>query len=404
MKYLCRLLLILIIILFCLEFIIHFFDSGHSIKYSVRNFKVKEVLTVDGVYDRDNYYFELKGEKFNINFQINKSFNKAEKIIKEIKYFDGGNVKCVLPIFKGNKILTDIMCLKDGVINYYHDMNDAGVDSFAKKIDGYNKNNFMDNTSRKKLSSTLGIFSGNFNDSHYVAMETYKGVKLLNHLEDVKIFEDDIYKKPISIFADKYYIVADYKEEYSFKNIYVVNIINGNMKEIRSYNEISFDSVIQGYVDGKLYIFDKDARVQYEIDIDDESVNKITNEIKYYNGKWGTMTLSEALEGKKFENYYGGHIGGYDKVDKIGSKSGYYYFYKKTGDNYSVYRADIQNKKLLTFLFKTDDLNSVIYLDDYIYFKNGNTFYYYCENGVRKLIVNDELEFNSDISFGVYFE
>ena len=45
-------------------------------------------------------------------------------------------------------------------------------------------------------------------------------------------------------------------------------------------------------------------------------------------------------------------------------------------DKYLVYRADIQNPKIKTYLFTTTDLNSVMYLNDYIYFKNDTLLTY----------------------------
>ena len=114
------------------------------------------------------------------------------------------------------------------------------------------------------------------------------------------------------------------------------------------------------------------------------------------------MTLNEALSGKIFDNYYSDKVVGYDKVNKIGKKQGFYYLYKKENNKYLVYRADVQNPKITTYLFTTTNPNSVIYLNDYIYFKNGTTIYYYTQKGVRKVIDNSELEFNDDISFGVY--
>ena len=76
--------------------------------------------------------------------------------------------------------------------------------------------------------------------------------------------------------------------------------------------------------------------------------------------------------------------------------------YKKEGDKYKIYRADKQNKKLKTYLFETNDITSIIYIKNKVYFKNGNTFYYYGDNKINKILKNTELEFNSDISLGVY--
>lgn len=398
MKYLINTLLILLILLFSLKLVIHIFDKGHETKYSIGNFNVKEKLTVK---NNNNYYFEIKREKFKMNFQIFENFNKNEKIISKIEYKDAGEYQCIMPIFKGNKLLTDIMCVKGNQITYYHDMNNPEVDSFANDLAkyGYNKEDYLDKTESKKISNVQTLYEENILPNHYLAIENYKGLTLINNvIKSVKLFQNDIYKKPVSIFTGKYYVVADYDEEYTFKKFYVVNLINGNIKEIRSYNEISFDSVVEGVVNDEIYLFDKDAEVQYKVSIKDESIEK-NSEIKYYDGKWGTMSLNEALSGKKFDNYYSDEVNGYDKVNKVGN---YYYLYQKEGDKYLVYRADVQNKDIITYLFTTTDLESVIYVKDYIYFKKDNTIYYYGKYGTRKLIENSELEFNEDLSFGVY--
>ena len=398
MKYLIKALLIVLAILFLLKIVIHIFDKGHEINYSIGNFNIKEKLTVN---KGNNYYFEIKKEKFKINFQIFENYNKSSKIINNIEYYKDGEYQCIMPIFKNKKLLTDIMCIKENNITYYHDMNNPNIDAFATKLKkyGYQKEDYLDRTNSKKLSNTQALYEENIIPNHYLAIENYKGITLINNvIKSVKLFENDIYKKPVSIFTDKYYIVADYNEEYTFKKFYVVNLINGNIKEIRSYNEISFDSIIEGVVDKNIYLFDKDAEVQYKINIEDESIEK-NNEIKYFNGKWNTISSKEVLSGKKFDNYYSNEISGYDKVNKVGN---YYYLYKKEENNYLVYRADIQNKDITTYLFTTTDPDSIIYQKDYIYFKKGSTVYYYSKYGIRKLIENSELEFNEDLSFGVY--
>lgn len=404
MKYLLKVLLILLIILFGLKLLIHVFDKGHTVDYSIYNFNVTETLKVDKT---DNYYFDIKSDNFNINFQVFKNYNKAEKIISKIRFKEIGEYKCVLPIFKSGEILTDIMCESGGVITYGRDMDASLIDSFASELKeyGYKKEDFMDKTEATKLSSVQALYEDNLVSNHYLAFENYKGLTLVsNTARDVKLFENDVYKKDVSIFTDKYYVVADYNEEYTFKKFYVINLINGNIREIRSYNEISFDSVVQGATLDDIYVFDKDAEVQYKLSLKYETVEKVSGEIKYYDGKWGTMSLSEALEGKKFDNYYSSDINGYDRVNKLGDKVGYYYLYKKVDDKYLVYRADIQNPGLITYLFTTSDMDSVIYLNDYIYFKDGTVIYYYYNNGVRRVIENSELEFNNDILFGAYIK
>ena len=96
----------------------------------------------------------------------------------------------------------------------------------------------------------------------------------------------------------------------------------------------------------------------------------------------------------------------YDKVEKIGNKlSGYYYLYLKNDDIYDVYRVSVQNKKILTYLFSTDDLNNVYYYKDYVYYKdNLNIRYYQNELGKKTLLKDTEFEFNKSLKFGLYVD
>lgn len=401
MKYLFKTLIIFTVIFFALKFILFLFDKGHEITYNIGNFKIKEELETK---ENNNYYFELIHEKFKMNFRIFKNYNKAEKVINKIEYKKIDGYQCILPIFKNGQLLTDVMCLKDNDVTYAHNLDNKKIKDYLKTLKkyGYNLDNYNDQADDIKLSNTQTIYEDNFLENHYIAMETYKGLNLFNGKEsNVKIFENDVYTKPISYFTGKYYIVADYTDEYTFKIFHVINIINGNKIDIRSYDDISFDSYIEGAVNDDIYLFDKDASKQYKISIKNESVELFhdKNNLQTYNGKWQDMSLTEALNGKTFNNYYTNDIKGYDKVDKVGK---YYYMYKKENDYYNVYQADIKNKKQKTYLFKTTDLNSVIYLEDAIYYLNSNTFYYHYNYGERKVITNTELEFNKDLSFGVY--
>lgn len=401
MKYLFKTLIIFTVIFFTLKVALFFVNTGHIVDYNIGNFKVEEKLNTK---ENNYYYFELKHEDFKINFSVNQNYNKSEKVINDIKYKKIDDYNCILPIFKNNNILTDMMCLKGDQITYAHDLNNKKISDYLKSLKkyGYDIKNYKDKAREVKISNTQSIYQENFLENHYIAMETYKGLNLFGASQkNIQIFNDDVYTKPISFFTDKYYIVADYTEDYTFKKFHVINIINGKQIDIRSYDDISFDSYINGAIGTDIYLFERDKNIQYKISIDNKSVEQFhdKNHLQTYNGKWEDISLSEALNGLTFNNYYTANIKGYDKVDKVGN---YYYLYQKESDHYNVYRADYQNKKLKTYLFKTTDLNSIIYLDDTIYYLNNNTFYYYNKYGSKKVITNTELEFNKDLSFGVY--
>ena len=394
MKYLIKSLIITILVFIGLKQIIFLFDKGHTVNYNIGNFNIKETFSSKD----NNYYFEIKGDKFKTNFQIKENYKKNDKIIKKLYYKEILNYKCLFPIFKDKKQLTDIMCTKDNIIYYENTLN---IEEIKKEFQKYGYNNkYQDKAKQISISNTQSIYKENIEKSTYIAIETYKGLKLLNGKEtEIKLFENDVYKKPISIFTDKYYLVADYNSQYTFNKMHLVNIINGEKTTIRSYDDISFDTYIMGKVEDKIYMFDKENNKQYEIDLKEKMINYIGNKnnIKYYNGKWTKMTLSEAKSEKKFTTYK--EIKGYEKIDKINN---YYYFYKKNNNKYQVYRADIKNIKLKTYLFDTTDLTNIIYIKDNIYFKNKNAFNKYSNNSSKKLISEKEIEFNSDISFGIY--
>ncbi len=395
MKFLWKSLAIFLSILIILKYLVFLFNPGHTDKYNIGNFEIKETLNTK---NNNNYYFDIKSENTNLNFQINKNYNKEKKVIKNLIYQTIDEYECLLPIFKNKQILTDVMCLKNDTIYNIHDLN---IDKETFKKYGYDENKYTDNPNEITVSNTETLYKENIPKNSYIASESYRGLTLIGSKDSmIKLFENDVYKKDISIYTGKYYLVADYNSEYTFKYFHLVNIINGEKKTIRSYDDISFDSYIMGAVDGEVYLFDKENQKQYKISIKEESVDQIGSKdnIKYYDGTWKTITLSEALNEKHFENNKAG-IKGYDKTEKIGN---YYYLYKKEGEKYKVYRADIQNKDLKTYLFDTSDLSSIIYIKDKIYYRNGDTFYYYGENGSRKILKNTELEFNSDISLGVY--
>ncbi len=399
MKYLLKVFICLLLIFLILKFVIHLLDDGHEITYNVGNFKVTETYNAED----NNYKFELQHNNFDLIFDVTVDYNKASNIIDEINYKEIDDYQCVMPVFKNDDILIDMMCMKDDIVYYAHDLDNSSINEYASSMKkyGYKQTDYEDNGEKTNLSSTTAIYQDNILDNHYLALENYKGIDLYSSDNTtVNLFENDVYKKPISVFTDKYYVVADYNSEYSFKIFKVVNIINGTEKEIRSYDEISFDSVVQGVVDGEIYIFDKDARVQYKINLENETVENVSEDgdIKYYNGKWSTMSLTDALNEKKFDNYYT-NIDGYEKVDKVGK---YYYVYEKQDDKYLVYKA--YNKKVTEkiYLFTTSDINSVIYANEYIYFRDDTIFYYWSNSGVKKILEDSELEFNDDITLGVY--
>lgn len=393
MKYLFKQLIFVVIAFLILKSIFYILDNNHEIEYNIGNFDVKEKFEIKG--GKHIYTYNLKNEDFEITFDVDKNFNKSEKTIEDIKYFE--DEKCILPIFKNGEIIYDVMCKNDDTVYFAYDLTQKIP---VKNVKKYKSDHFLDNASAQNYEANR-VYKSNIPENHYLFVENYKGIVLINNeVSTIKLFDNDIYKKELSTVVGKYYLVANYNDELTFKSFYLVNLINGKQKEIRSVNPISFDSYIQGVVNDDVYLYDLDNKVQYKIDLDTELVTKVAgnNNIKYYDGKWTTMTLKEATEKKVFVPYNTTKFSNYDKSDKLDK----YYVYEKEGKYYNVYSISENNKKQRTFLFKTSDPNSVTYLDGYIYFRKDNSYYCYSTKGIRKLIENTEMQFNDTLKFGVY--
>ena len=95
------------------------FDKGHIVNYNIGNFSIKETYTSQD----NNYYFEIRSDKLNTNFQIKQNYKKSEKVIKKLEYREIDEYKCLLPTFKDGQILTDIMCTKDNIIYYANNLD-----------------------------------------------------------------------------------------------------------------------------------------------------------------------------------------------------------------------------------------------------------------------------------------
>ena len=405
MKKLFFMLIILFILYLGIQFAFHWFSDGQENEYKIKNdnniFEVKEISN----FDNNSYLYEIKINETNFSFQIFNDYNKDYKVLVDIFYYKDANYECILPVFKDEKTFTDVMCMNNGHLVYYHNLNDENVDNFVDSIKIYDKNKFIDATD-SETKEGINIYKNNLIDKHYIGITNYKGFYNVNKsfnsiVHNISLFGKDIYNQKLGIFVDNYYVVADYNEKNTFNKINVINLITLKSSTIVSDKSISFDSYIQGIVDHKLYLYDKDNIIQYEIDPSKESIIKLSNEIKYYDGQWSTMSVKEAKEEKMFiTNKIDYENSEYVKIDQTDS---YYYLYKKNGNKYDCYRINKQNQLGLIYLFSTQSIDLINYVNNYVYFVDDNKIKVFNDTfGIKNIIEYKELEFNKNIKFYVY--
>ena len=411
-NYLKNILILLFIIVIVICFI-KYLRRGHIAKYKIKNdgytFEVIETRTRNEKKEMDNYYLEISVNNSVFTYELFDEFDSKHKIINNIYYFRDKNYTCVYPVLYGN-YNADIKCLNGSIYYYYHDLVgvDSKLDEFASSLKKYKLSSYSDIDSKVKNEANIRISTDNLVDNHNIAITTLKGIYSINDHKQIKIFENDIYSRPISIIADEYYLVADYTEKHQFRTFTLIDLSNLKKHEIKSSDYISMNSYIQGVVDGYVYLYDPDNEVQYEISLSRRKISKVNNKKNkvdfYQDGSWKEISTVKANNVAYFpKNITVEEFSDYDLVYKYGNKqSGFYYLYEKEDDHYKVYRSPVQNMHAIEYIFDIKDVDSVVYLDDYVYFINDNSIYYYNQTtGVRKIIEYDELKFNDKLIYGV---
>lgn len=423
MKRLFKLLLVMFILYLLVQVGFKIFGKGTTVDYQLSvndnlNAKVHEVYTNRVKDEKKNYFLtiEIGNQKFMI--QTFKSFNYSSKVLKKIKYYQG-NYQCIYPLFKKGVQITDVLCLDQGVLKNYQELvgKDSGLDAFVKTLKDEKKyvDTFKDNVDNNYHVGSITNYKDNVVENHYIALSNYHGIYTINTknprtLYEVKLLNKDVYQRELTAFAGPYYMSANYDQEYDFSEIIIVNIQNNEVDKLNLVTPISFNSYIQGVVDNEVYLVDQSNKKQYKINLKDRVIKEIGNEntgTQYYDrGTWSTLNIYEVTNNKKYfnTNKYSIESNGYTRVDKVGNNSsGYIYYYKQHGNNYEVYRSNVQDSSQLKYLFTTSDLNHVTYIDDYVYYYVGNLLkVYHDSTGNRTIYKNTEYEFNKSLNYYVY--
>ena len=145
MKRLFTMLIILFVLYLGIQVVFNFFSKGHDNEYQIdvqgTTFNIKEISN----FKEDNYYFEISADNNTFKFQVYNDLKKLTKVIEKIEYFKDERYECILPIFKEDKILTDMMCINNNITYYYHDIRnkDKQLDEYVTTINNYNINKYI---------------------------------------------------------------------------------------------------------------------------------------------------------------------------------------------------------------------------------------------------------------------
>lgn len=394
---------ILYIFLFFLEFSFNYFKKHHEVTYKIDNIEIKEDYRGNTKEEENNYYLELKTEKNTFYIQTYEDFKKEKRIIKQVKYYSDDNYECILPIFKKNTVLTDLICIEDGKQINYNTIQNSQITEFLNTISECPKENYKDNLENVIMRNQTRFYPSNLPKDHYIALTYYKGLLVADEtsFREIELFKKDVYTQKIKAFTNNKYLIINYNNNYDSNEFYVVNLKTRQYDAFGSNNTIKYDAYIQGTLENSVYLFDKDSKNQYQLDLKEKTITRIGNTntgIKYYDGTWQNKNAYEAVNKElKFKEYE--TTDEYIMIKKIrGKKYGTTIYVKEVNGVYEVYRGIRDNQNLI-YLFTTTDYKTMNFLKDYIYYKDGIYIKMYSDLTGIKTIMNSSEITNKSVSF-----
>lgn len=395
--------ILLIILFFTFQWGLIYLKKGHEVSYQV-SFEDK-IFEVSEKYNKENgdyYDIVLKNRDKVFYYALGNHFNKRQKVIKNIEYFEENDNFCIYPILENGEG-TYIMCIKDG--KQYTDVSFPNQDFITKvrtnlQEKGYSVSINYDLETVEQLSNTT-IYQNNLLDTDTIALWNYKGIQVIRTKKsDIKlVLGFDKYENNHGYLVGKYYVIPEYlsSKVLEFSKVNIIDLETLEHETIELNNTLSSGTYINGIVDNKLYYIDPSNLLQVEVNPSKKSARLIgSKELggQFYHGNWediniydfvsNTITFQEELPTEITNNF--------SYVDIVEGSTSYYF----TTQNGEVYQVPKEHLDVSILLFSASGLNNFKVIEDTIYYVSDNTVYYYQTNtGMIPILTNNELRYNT---------
>lgn len=387
------------------QFGINILKSSHFVSYQIEVSEKNIVIDEEYIKTKnDNYYFfKLIVDDNSFVFDVDNKFNKQKKVISDIKLYEEDDLICISPVYIKDIDDVEIICTIDGLQTSYTEVIEHyDIEEFVNSIDNFNTDRY-DSFDTTVSIDKLRIYKDNIYDDENLVVYDYKElIKINNKIRRrIEFSNYDVYKNEMGRLIGKNYIIPTFENKPEYSSFLVIDIISEEQEKIKFDNAISTNLYVNGVVDDKLYFFDKSNLIQYEIDPEKNNYrivgNKSTNG-QYYDGEWSTKNIYNFYTQELIFNQLYPIKDNYIKAFET---SKYYYYYNNNNEFYKVYKNELDNP---IYLFEYDELKEVQVTDDCIYFINQNTIYRYDDNGIKKLVTNNEFKYNYENIYGVYYK
>ncbi len=352
--------LILVLIISIIMFISSFVSTkSYSLEYNIDDYDISE----NYLSNKKVYYYEIKYNNIKYNFIYESKYLKETRLIKNIKEHIYEDYTCLT--VDSDYIISNPLCSKNEEIIDYR--------LVPEEIDLEVKN----------LNNDSGSEYGNYtiyNQDNNILIWNYKGFNYLNKnkINEIKLFDKDIYEVPIIAKVNNYVIVPDFEQSYSFNRIYIINLDTLKVDTWKIKYDISFDTYVLGTNNKSIYIVDRKNKIEYELVPHKKKMRIIAtdnrNGIIYNEGEQEKIPVNNIINAKQQFTY----------------KNNYHY---EINDN-KLYLKYLDTK--IQTRISDGDVKEIIDIhQDTIYYLVNDTLYKYdLEYGERKIITFSEWKYN----------
>lgn len=423
MKKILRALIILFILYYVYQLVFTYFQGGHDIDYSISSedytININEKSFTRLKEDEPYYKFTINVNDSVFSFHSLDNFEHYSYVIEDVKYFKDNTYECIYVDFKNDSIINDVLCKnKDNIMINYSIIDNASdelnkfVDGLVK--DGYDRSSFKVSKKTSEYFDTK-VYVKNLISGHFVGMSFTNGVYRINTIDKMQRvidFEGEFTTKDIKVvtFMENMFFVLDYSKISNNARMFVNNITDKSSKTMIFNTTLSEKTYIIGKHDTSIYLFDPTNLKEYEIDYSNDimlEVGNVETGLLYYDGDEKKRTNITNVGNILFYNQYKSDYKNdkYARIDKVGQNHGFYYYYEKNGNEYIIYRADINDKDNLTYIGKSTNINKSIYAEDYIYYVYNDKLYVYGDKvGSKPIISGNDLINDNYSKFGLYIK
>ena len=392
---------ILLIFLFIYQVIVVYFENGHEVNYKIATGEIE--FNIDEKYvknaDDDGYLISIiSNDNKKYIYHLNNNYNKQKRVLKNIQIYQKDDYLCINPITIKDEN-TEILC-SDGqeIYSYNYINNKIDISDFLNQQN--EKSLYNNNRNGSVNDSSVKFYKNNFYDNEYLELYRYKYLTVFNKgtIKNNSFSNNDIYKNELGVYIDKYFLIPVYDNSF-INQYYLLNVKNGEESQIKFDETISKNIYNIGVVNDRLYVFDLNNKVEYEINPKDKNYKKIgsvNTGFKFYeNGKWVDKSITEFTKNKIRINTTVKDDDLKFSYDKIYSSNNAYYLIK--GKN--VYK-DKKDWRIL--LFEMNNFNNFQVINDRIYYLKDDNLYRYDKYGIKLLVKNNEFKYNNTNIYHVY--